>query len=223
MTLQARAQITRQSIIDAAAEVFTELGYGTASLTEMIDRAGVTKGAFHYHFPTKESIALALVDYADCAIADVLEAELRPTPLPALECLVRAAFVVADLARADARVAIGIHLWDSLGHPDTLPANRIRRQELAMEAIDRAVREGDVSADVDPEDVCHTLWVGMLGNQLHARAGSSDGGDDAVATLSVVLRIILRGICTERSAPFFAHFVERLGRQYAAIRADPVS
>ena len=219
MTLQARAQITRQTIIDAAAEVFGELGFGNASLTEMIDRAGVTKGAFHYHFPTKEAIARALVDHAESSIVEAFDTELRASAVPALECLVRAAFVVADRARSDIKVAVGIQLWDTLGHQDTLPANRTRNHDLAIEAIGRAVREGDLCADVDPEDVCHTLWVSMLGNQLHAQASRRD----AVTTLPIVLRIVLRGVCTERSAPFFVHFVDRLARQYAVGKADPVS
>jgi hypothetical protein len=57
MTGQARAVATHQRILDAAVELFDEAGYGHTSLHDIIDRAGVTKGAFYYHFATKEALA----------------------------------------------------------------------------------------------------------------------------------------------------------------------
>ena len=55
MTVQARAEATRQTIILAAVELFDTVGYGSTTMGHIIDRAGITKGAFYYHFPTKGS------------------------------------------------------------------------------------------------------------------------------------------------------------------------
>jgi AcrR family transcriptional regulator len=62
MTLQERARVTRASIVDGAAAVFEEVGYGSASLSTVAERAGVTKGALYFHFKSKEDLALAVIE-----------------------------------------------------------------------------------------------------------------------------------------------------------------
>jgi AcrR family transcriptional regulator len=59
---QARALATRGAILAAAAEEFAAASYHQASLSRILDRSGVTKGALYFHFVSKESIALAVVD-----------------------------------------------------------------------------------------------------------------------------------------------------------------
>ena len=44
MAPQARSEATRQKILGAAMDLFSEVGYATAGLGEIIDRAGMTKG-----------------------------------------------------------------------------------------------------------------------------------------------------------------------------------
>lgn len=47
--------------MDAAQGLILETGYSAASLDAVIGRAGITKGAFFYHFKSKAELALALV------------------------------------------------------------------------------------------------------------------------------------------------------------------
>ncbi|MEV6650794.1 ScbR family autoregulator-binding transcription factor [Streptomyces sp. NPDC051219] len=61
MTRQERALKTRRMILDAAGAVFAERGYETATVLEFLSQAGVTKGAFYFHFSSKEEVALALL------------------------------------------------------------------------------------------------------------------------------------------------------------------
>jgi TetR/AcrR family transcriptional repressor of nem operon len=53
--------ITRTAIMDAAQALILETGYSAASVDAVIGRAGITKGAFFYHFKSKAELALALV------------------------------------------------------------------------------------------------------------------------------------------------------------------
>ncbi|MFD9906056.1 ScbR family autoregulator-binding transcription factor [Streptomyces sp. NPDC059063] len=57
MAQQERAVRTRQAILAAAAEVFDELGYEAATISEVLKRAGLTKGALYFHFASKEELA----------------------------------------------------------------------------------------------------------------------------------------------------------------------
>lgn len=52
---------TRKAIMDAAQSLILETGFSAASVDSVIARAGITKGAFFYHFKTKADLAEALV------------------------------------------------------------------------------------------------------------------------------------------------------------------
>lgn len=62
MPKQERAEETRRRILEAAQETFASQGYQATSVSEICQRAGVTKGAFFYHFPTKHALFLALLE-----------------------------------------------------------------------------------------------------------------------------------------------------------------
>lgn len=64
MVKQARAAVTRQALISAAAEVFGADGYAMATLPAISSRAGVSSGALHFHFPNKEALASAVENAA---------------------------------------------------------------------------------------------------------------------------------------------------------------
>lgn len=62
MARQERADRTRTAILDAAAEEFDRQGFAGASLSDILKRAEVTKGALYFHFTSKEEIARTLID-----------------------------------------------------------------------------------------------------------------------------------------------------------------
>lgn len=62
MVLQDRAKATREAILEGAAVVFEEHGYGSASLTQVSEAAQVTKGALYFHFQSKEELARAVIE-----------------------------------------------------------------------------------------------------------------------------------------------------------------
>jgi AcrR family transcriptional regulator len=56
---------TRASLLDAAAEVFARKGYERASLDEIAELAGFSRGAVHHHFSCKEDLFLAVIAKRD--------------------------------------------------------------------------------------------------------------------------------------------------------------
>ena len=57
----AKGRATRQAILDAAQDVFGELGFAEASISEITRRAGVAQGTFYLYFPDKRSAFVELV------------------------------------------------------------------------------------------------------------------------------------------------------------------
>ncbi|MFP3836098.1 TetR family transcriptional regulator, partial [Chryseobacterium sp. SIMBA_028] len=60
--MQQRAKDTRLAVIEGAANVFADVGYGTASMADITQRAQVTKGALYFHFTSKRELALAVIE-----------------------------------------------------------------------------------------------------------------------------------------------------------------
>ncbi len=56
-----RREQTRARLLDAAHEVFAEVGMSAASVEMICERAGFTRGAFYSNFESKEELFLALV------------------------------------------------------------------------------------------------------------------------------------------------------------------
>jgi AcrR family transcriptional regulator len=60
--MQARSEATKQHILEAASQLFSQSGYDAAGVAEICKAAGISKGAFYYHFPSKQAVFLALLD-----------------------------------------------------------------------------------------------------------------------------------------------------------------
>jgi AcrR family transcriptional regulator len=63
-TKRARAQgrDAREALLQAAQELFAERGYRDASVDEIAERAGYSKGAVYWHFPSKDDLFFALME-----------------------------------------------------------------------------------------------------------------------------------------------------------------
>ena len=59
--MQQRALDTRRNALRGAAVVIDRRGYEAATIAEMVQESGVTKGALYFHFPSKEAIAEAII------------------------------------------------------------------------------------------------------------------------------------------------------------------
>jgi AcrR family transcriptional regulator len=57
-----RSQETRSRILAAAEQSFAEHGYDVTSVDSICRAAGVSKGAFYHHFPSKGSVFVALLN-----------------------------------------------------------------------------------------------------------------------------------------------------------------
>lgn len=57
-----RSETTRAALLDAARLLFGTQGYAATGREQIVERAGVTRGALHHHFGTKQQIFRAVVE-----------------------------------------------------------------------------------------------------------------------------------------------------------------
>lgn len=82
-TLRARqAEATRQLLISVARQLFTERGYANTSVEDIIQGAGVARGALYHHFAGKDALFRAVYEavQADTAARVVTAAVGEPDP-----------------------------------------------------------------------------------------------------------------------------------------------
>jgi AcrR family transcriptional regulator len=71
---RASADATRERILDAALDLFSERGFDGASTREIATRAGVTQPLLNYHFSSKDQLWRAAVDEVFAALARAMTA-----------------------------------------------------------------------------------------------------------------------------------------------------
>jgi AcrR family transcriptional regulator len=62
LTPERRRQLTRTTLIDAAGDVFARRGFHGASLEEIAETAGFTRGAIYKNFENKEDLFFAVIE-----------------------------------------------------------------------------------------------------------------------------------------------------------------
>jgi AcrR family transcriptional regulator len=64
-----KSEISAAQIVQAAIRVLARQGYARTSLMDIAKEAGMSKGAVHYHFPTKEALIQAVLEAACDTVA----------------------------------------------------------------------------------------------------------------------------------------------------------
>ena len=165
MAKQERAIRTRRAILEAAGAVFDEHGYTSTTISMVLERAEVTKGALYFHFPSKESLAQA-----------VLAEQVPFGSVPAQPCklqeIIDMTFVVGrrlltnSLLRGSVRLAVD---QETPNHVDHAEPFRQWSQRLTS-LMEQAREQGELLPTVDPPETVDLLVGGFTGIQLMSRA-----------------------------------------------------
>jgi len=207
MVLQARAEATRCRIIDSAVDLFDELGYGETGLTDVLQRAGVSKGAFYYHFDSKEAVASAIIDEYRRRISLAMRIRSDPSE-PALESLIMATFTSAAMLDADKTVRIGNQLLQALGQVSSAAAPIYTEwTESFVNSLAQAFESVGVRDGVDAMEAAEAMWAGVIGCRLLSGAI----GDDSTARLARAWRATVRATVLENVVGHYDELLEKVG------------
>jgi AcrR family transcriptional regulator len=82
-TLRERqAEATRELLVSVARELFTERGYAATSVEDIIQAAGVARGALYHHFAGKDALFRAVYEVVQADIASRVVAAALAVPEP---------------------------------------------------------------------------------------------------------------------------------------------
>ncbi|TML79070.1 MAG: TetR/AcrR family transcriptional regulator [Actinobacteria bacterium] len=102
LTPERRRELTRTALVEAAAEVFARRGFDGASLEEIAEAAGFTRGAIYSNFGSKEDLMLAVVERYNQTLLDSFSNTLaKAKDTSKEEMTVSAAALWRDLIRRD--------------------------------------------------------------------------------------------------------------------------
>lgn len=214
MSRQVRSEATRRKILDAAIEVFSEVGYAAAGWSTIIERTGMTKGALYHHFDSKESLASNIIEEGSDTLLSAYRNVCKPSS-PGLENIVHGSFTIVEVLGSDKMARAGAQLATALSGFNAA-ASRFYANlvlETAQEAR-RAVKEGDLRSGIDPDVLSASIVGTISGTRLIANSISSHGriGDvigDPFARLHQLWELLLPGIVAEASLPYFQQFLRR--------------
>jgi AcrR family transcriptional regulator len=139
---QERSRATRQWLLEAAVSCIAELGWSGATVAVIAERAGVSRGAAQHHFPTREDLVTAAVDYLG-------EEQLR-------QLRARAAGLPAGASRVEPVVDMLLDLYVG-------PTFRAALHVWVAASTDGALRAAVVPLEAKVGREAHRVAVELLG------------------------------------------------------------
>jgi AcrR family transcriptional regulator len=184
---------TRARLMEAAVKRFSAAGYRESSVDEICSEAGVSKGAFYYHFPSKQALFLGLLqDWL--ANLEVAMGAIHASTIP--ETLVQLTDVLpAVLETAHDRWIMWLEFWlqatrDEEVRKATIAPYRHYRDVFAK-LVEQGIAEGSLTA-ADPEATAQAILSMAVG--LFLQGILDPGGTDWQTTAEQSMRILMNGL-----------------------------
>ncbi|OBJ21051.1 TetR family transcriptional regulator [Mycobacterium colombiense] len=190
----AKADETRQRIIQAARLVFSERGYDGATFQAIAARADLTRPAINHYFSSKRALYREVLNDTNEFVigAGIKQAEHETTLVAQLTAF------ISEATRANSKNPAGSAflisgVLESQRHPDLTGTDndsiRISR-EFLLRVINDAIGRGEIVTDVDATVLAEALLVLVCGVGLYAGYVESP---ETLLALVGVMRQLLEG------------------------------
>lgn len=169
---------TRAAILDAAERTFSEKGYAAATVESISRAAGLTRGAFYWHFRDKAEVLAALHARSFLPQEKILTSTIASDAPDPLGCLFEAAlealrsFEVNEGEQRIFRIMTDLTIGDE--GQDTLARIHAEMRALIRQVMQRARANGTLHPDLGPAEAELLLTVtigGLLAEWLRSGRG----------------------------------------------------
>ena len=182
---------TRGRLYQAALDEFRKTGFQAAQIDRIAERAGVSRGTFYFHFPSKEHVLFEMQRRHESQIVERLEeaASRRGDSLHEYLLGVVATITGQHTFAEDpqlAREIMAMYVRNPvLVDPSSMPLIAAVADGFA-DAADR----GEIRNDVPPEELGVTFLAALFGFFI----GSIEAEADDIANFELFIDIFVRGI-----------------------------
>lgn len=168
----AKAAETRERIIGAAREVFSELGYDAATFQAIAIRADLTRPAINHYFANKQVLWREVVQQTNAAIVNAGRSRAQDeTKLLARLSAYFTAAMQADSEDRSAAAFLVTSVLEAQRHPelsdeehDSLKHSR----EFVAWAVNDAIARGELTTDTEVDSLVEMLVAVMWGMGFYA-------------------------------------------------------
>ncbi|MBP6903172.1 MAG: TetR family transcriptional regulator [Burkholderiaceae bacterium] len=178
------AQATREQLLEAAERLFLERGLVRTSLQDIAQAAGVTRGAFYWHFTDKVALVQALIDRVDLPLEQAsreAETTLAHAPLERLRLMARAPFeLIASDLRARRVFTILLHRGEFVGELAALARRHDEAMDDCIGRMQRCFEAAEAAGQLGPgisAAVAATALLALVDGLLRLCTQGEAGGE----------------------------------------------
>lgn len=179
------------------------MGYGRASLSQVAERAGVTKGALYFHFQSKDDLARAVIEEQHRFITADNASVLRQG-LPPLESMIVLCrrFALNLLQHPIVRAGTRLTLEASIFHEDVRQPYQDWVEVMGRLAL-QAQEHGQIRSDVDTAAFGRLIVASLVGVQITSAVLTNR--EDLLERVEQMWELVLPGVVTPDLIPGVAN------------------
>jgi len=152
----------RERLLESAKRLFSQKGYYATSVEDIVESAGLSKGAFYFYFKSKEELFKSLVEEMHLSIVKRLESFLE-RDLPLEDTLIEHAKVFLEDIYQNRHIA-QIFLFQLVGTNEEFRelyyTKMSHLRELLARMVGRAIQRGEITYK-NAENIVN-LYAGFL-------------------------------------------------------------
>ncbi len=170
--MQLRSEVTRQKIVSSATRLFSLNGSDGTGVSEICEAAGVSKGAFYHHFPSKQDVFLTILnDWLDQLSSQMQKARLTTRDVP--ESLIAISGLTDQVFQISKKhYSLFFEFWiQAIRHPAIwqaaiAPYHRFQTWFAAL--LQNGIDEGSIDPSISPQETSRIMIAMVLGLLLQA-------------------------------------------------------
>lgn len=175
-----KAEATRLTILQKAFELIYGKGYQVTSVDEIIATTKVTKGAFYYHFKSKDEMGLAIINEIlkpSLTRSFIEPLEKEADPLHAIykllyHLLMRDEFLKVEYGCPASNFTQEMAPWNKL-FSEALEDLTSRWEKLMITTLENGKKRGEIRRDVNSKQVIRFIMSGYWGIRNFGKLSNS--------------------------------------------------
>ena len=159
---QERSRDRQRRILDAALSVFSRRGYRETSVDEIAEAAETSKGGVYFHFPGKQVLFRALLDFSARRLLDRVEEAIAREPEPVAKA--DAALLTVLRTFSDHKSMARLFMLEAMGAGPEFQARIMEMHDQFIAVIQRNLDSAVEAGIVEPVDtrLASRAWFGAL-------------------------------------------------------------